>query len=47
MAIFNKNTLTQVSGFNNQIFAGELVWNQSTFWNVPPDKPVPSQAAFL
>lgn len=34
MAIFNKNTLTQVSGFNNQIFAGELVWNQSTFWNV-------------
>ena len=34
MAIFNKNTLTQVSGFNNQIFAGELVWNQQTFWNV-------------
>ena len=34
MAIFNKNTLTQVSGFNNQIFAGELVWNQATFWNV-------------
>jgi hypothetical protein len=34
MAIFNKNTLTQVSGFNNQIFAGELVWNQVTFWNV-------------
>jgi hypothetical protein len=34
MAIFNKNTLTQVSGFNNQIFAGELVWDQSTFWNV-------------
>lgn len=34
MAIFNKNTLTQVSGFNNQIFAGELVWNQSTYWNV-------------
>jgi hypothetical protein len=34
MAIFNKNTLTQVSGFNNQIFAGELVWNQVTYWNV-------------
>jgi len=34
MAIFNKNTLTQVSGFNNQIFAGELVWDQATFWNV-------------
>ncbi len=34
MAIFNKNTLTQVSGFNNQIIAGELVYNQKTFWNV-------------
>lgn len=34
MAIFNKNTLTQISGFNNQIIAGELVYNQKTFWNV-------------
>ncbi len=34
MAIFNKNTLTQVSGFNNQIIAGELVYNQKTYWNV-------------
>ncbi|NDD55600.1 hypothetical protein EBZ39_17335 [bacterium] len=34
MAVFNKNTLTQVSGFNNQIIAGELVYNQKTFWNV-------------
>jgi hypothetical protein len=34
MAIFNKNTLTQVSGFSNQIIAGELVWNQSTYWNL-------------
>lgn len=34
MAIFNKNTLQQVSGFNNQIIAGELVYNQSTFWNI-------------
>jgi hypothetical protein len=34
VAIFNKNTLTQVSGFNNQIIAGELVYNQKTFWNV-------------
>jgi hypothetical protein len=34
MAIFNKNTLTQVSGFSNQIIAGELVYNQATFWNL-------------
>ena len=34
MAIFNKNTLTQVSGFSNQIIAGELVWNQATYWNL-------------
>jgi hypothetical protein len=32
MAIFNKNTLTQVSGFDNPIIAGELVYNQKTFW---------------
>lgn len=34
MAIFNKNTLAQVSGFNNPILAGELVYNQNTFWNL-------------
>lgn len=34
MAIFNKNTLTQVSGFDNPIIAGELVYNQQTFWNL-------------
>ena len=34
MAIFNKNTLTQVSGFDNPIIAGELVYNQKTFWNL-------------
>jgi len=34
MAVFNKNTLTQVSGFDNQIIAGELVFNQNTFWNL-------------
>ena len=34
MAIFNKNTLTQVSGFDNPIIAGELVYNQRTFWNL-------------
>lgn len=34
MAVFNKNTLTQVSGFDNQIIAGELVYNQQTYWNL-------------
>ena len=34
MAIFSKNTLTQVSGFDNQIISGELVYNQKTFWNL-------------
>lgn len=34
MAIFNKNTLTQISGFDNQIIAGELVYNQRTFYNL-------------
>ena len=34
MTVFNKNTLTQVSGFDNQIIAGELVYQQQTFWNL-------------
>lgn len=34
MAVFAKNTLTQVSGFDNQIIAGELVYNQKTYWNL-------------
>ena len=34
MAKFSKNTLTQVSGFDNPIIAGELVYNQKTFWNL-------------
>jgi hypothetical protein len=34
MAVFNKNTLTQVSGFDNPIIAGELVWEQQTYWNL-------------
>jgi len=34
MAVFAKNTLTQVSGFDNPIIAGELVYNQKTFWNL-------------
>jgi hypothetical protein len=34
MAIFNKNSLTQVSGFDNPLLTGELVWNQKTYWNL-------------
>jgi hypothetical protein len=34
MAVFNKNTLTQVSGFDNPIIAGELVYDQATYWNL-------------
>lgn len=34
MAIFNKNALAQVSGFDNAILAGELVWDQQTYWNL-------------
>lgn len=34
MAVFNKNSLTQVSGFDNPIIAGELVWDQQTYWNM-------------
>jgi hypothetical protein len=34
MAVFNKNTLTQVSGFDNPIIAGELVYQQRTYWNL-------------
>jgi hypothetical protein len=34
MAVFAKNTLTQVSGFDNPIIAGELVYQQRTFWNL-------------
>ena len=34
MAVFNKNSLTQVSGFDNPIIAGELVYQQRTYWNL-------------
>lgn len=34
MAVFNKSTLAQVSGFDNPILAGELVFDQNTFWNL-------------
>lgn len=34
MAVFNKNSLSQISGFDNPIIAGELVYNQKTYWNL-------------
>lgn len=34
MALFSKNTITQVSGFDNPCIAGELVYGQKTFWNL-------------
>lgn len=34
MAVFNKNSLYQVSGFDNPIIAGELVYQQKTYWNL-------------
>lgn len=34
MAVFNRNSLAQVSGFDNPILAGELVWDQQTYWNL-------------
>jgi uncharacterized protein YdaL len=33
MAKFANNTLTQVAGFDGQILAQELVYNQRDFWN--------------
>lgn len=34
MAVFNKNSITQVSGFNNPCITGELVYEQKTYWNL-------------
>jgi len=34
MPKFNKNVITQVSGFDNALLSGELVWNQKTYWNL-------------
>jgi len=34
MAIFAKNVLYQISGFDNPIISGELVYNQKTYWNL-------------
>ena len=34
MPKFSKNVITQVSGFDNALLSGELVWNQKTYWNL-------------
>jgi hypothetical protein len=34
MALFSKNVLYQISGFDNPIISGELVYNQKTYWNL-------------
>ena len=34
MAVFSKNSITQVSGFDNPCITGELVYHQKTFWNL-------------
>lgn len=34
MPIFSKNVITQVSGFDNPLLSGELVYNQQTYWNL-------------
>lgn len=34
MAAFSSNTLTQVSGYDNEIISGELVYHQKTYWNL-------------
>lgn len=34
MAVFSQNVITQVSGFDNPLITGELVYNQQTYWNL-------------
>jgi hypothetical protein len=34
MALFSKNVITQVSGFDNPLITGELVYNQKWYWNI-------------
>jgi len=34
MPKFSKNVITQVSGFDNALLSGELVWDQQTYWNL-------------
>lgn len=34
MALFSRNVVTQVSGFDNPLITGELVYNQKWYWNL-------------
>lgn len=34
MPKFARNVVTQVSGFDNALLSGELVWDQKTYWNI-------------
>lgn len=34
MALFSKSVITQVSGFDNPLITGELVYNQRWYWNL-------------
>jgi hypothetical protein len=34
MPVFSQNVITQVSGFDNPLITGELVYNQQTYWNL-------------
>jgi hypothetical protein len=34
IALFAKNTIIQVSGFDNECISGELVYNQKWYWNL-------------
>jgi len=34
MAAFSKNSIIQVSGFDNPCITGELVYQQKTYWNL-------------
>ena len=34
MALFSRNVITQVSGFDNPLITGELVYNQRWYWNL-------------
>ena len=34
MALFSKNVVSQISGFDNPLITGELVYNQKWYWNL-------------
>lgn len=34
MALFSRNVISQISGFDNPLITGELVYNQKWYWNL-------------